>query len=258
MSTQPEPVALEAHGSSRSSARGRGRPCAARRRHHRRRRRVRRDHGPVRLGQEHAPAHPRRARPARRQAPSTIHGRRYDDLDDRALTRLRGEVFGFVFQFFNLLPTLTAAENVAAAGARRRRAPARRTPSASDELLALVGLERARRAPAVGAVRRRAAAGRDRPRAAAAPAGAARRRADRQPRLRRRRGRAAAAAPARRRRADRRHGHARRRRGRRSPTASCSCATARSRARSRAATASASADALRVVQAAAYAGRAAS
>ncbi|HYF25985.1 MAG TPA: ABC transporter ATP-binding protein [Baekduia sp.] len=41
-----------------------------------------------------------------------IRGRRYDDLDDRALTKLRGEVFGFVFQFFNLLPTLSAAENV--------------------------------------------------------------------------------------------------------------------------------------------------
>ncbi|MGE0067576.1 MAG: ABC transporter ATP-binding protein [Solirubrobacterales bacterium] len=41
-----------------------------------------------------------------------IDGRRYDDLSDRELTSLRGEVFGFVFQFFNLLPTLTAAENV--------------------------------------------------------------------------------------------------------------------------------------------------
>jgi putative ABC transport system ATP-binding protein len=42
----------------------------------------------------------------------SISGRRYDNLPDRELTRLRGEVFGFVFQFFNLLPTLTAAENV--------------------------------------------------------------------------------------------------------------------------------------------------
>jgi putative ABC transport system ATP-binding protein len=41
-----------------------------------------------------------------------IDARRYDDLSDRELTTLRGEVFGFVFQFFNLLPTLTAAENV--------------------------------------------------------------------------------------------------------------------------------------------------
>ena len=42
----------------------------------------------------------------------SISGRRYDNLSDRELTQLRGEVFGFVFQFFNLLPTLTAAENV--------------------------------------------------------------------------------------------------------------------------------------------------
>jgi putative ABC transport system ATP-binding protein len=68
-----------------------------------------------------------------------IHGRRYDNLDDRALTRLRGEVFGFVFQFFNLLPSLTAAENVllpALVAGERPRDHAERT----DELLALVGL----------------------------------------------------------------------------------------------------------------------
>jgi putative ABC transport system ATP-binding protein len=33
-------------------------------------------------------------------------------LDDSALARLRGEKIGFVFQFFNLYPTLTARENV--------------------------------------------------------------------------------------------------------------------------------------------------
>jgi putative ABC transport system ATP-binding protein len=33
-------------------------------------------------------------------------------LDDRALTRLRRERIGFVFQSFNLVPTLTAEENI--------------------------------------------------------------------------------------------------------------------------------------------------
>jgi putative ABC transport system ATP-binding protein len=68
-----------------------------------------------------------------------IHGRRYDDLDDRALTRLRGEVFGFVFQFFNLLPTLTAAENVLLPALVAGENP-RRHGERVDELLALVGL----------------------------------------------------------------------------------------------------------------------
>jgi len=76
-----------------------------------------------------------------------IHGRRYDDLDDRALTRLRGEVFGFVFQFFNLLPTLTAAENVLLP-ALVAGEPPRDHAERVDELLALVGLgERAGHVP---------------------------------------------------------------------------------------------------------------
>ncbi|HET7121762.1 MAG TPA: ABC transporter ATP-binding protein [Solirubrobacterales bacterium] len=68
-----------------------------------------------------------------------IGGRRYDNLSDRELTELRGDVFGFVFQFFNLLPTLTAAENVllpALVNGERPSKYARRV----DELLELVGL----------------------------------------------------------------------------------------------------------------------
>ena len=34
-------------------------------------------------------------------------------LNERKLTRIRNEKIGFVFQFFNLIPTLTALENVA-------------------------------------------------------------------------------------------------------------------------------------------------
>lgn len=42
-----------------------------------------------------------------------IDGQITSDLDDQALTRLRRERIGTIFQFFNLLPTLSIAENVA-------------------------------------------------------------------------------------------------------------------------------------------------
>jgi putative ABC transport system ATP-binding protein len=41
-----------------------------------------------------------------------IDGRSLASLDDDSLTKLRRERVGFVFQFFNLLPTLTVGENV--------------------------------------------------------------------------------------------------------------------------------------------------
>jgi putative ABC transport system ATP-binding protein len=41
-----------------------------------------------------------------------IAGQRYDGLDEAELTRLRRDRIGFVFQFFNLLPALSAEENV--------------------------------------------------------------------------------------------------------------------------------------------------
>ena len=52
-------------------------------------------------------------------------GRRIDVLSDRERTLLRRDAFGFVFQFGQLVPELTAAENVAARlmlGGRSRRA----------------------------------------------------------------------------------------------------------------------------------------
>lgn len=41
-----------------------------------------------------------------------IDGREITSLDDRGLTLLRREMIGIVFQFFNLMPTLTVMENV--------------------------------------------------------------------------------------------------------------------------------------------------
>jgi putative ABC transport system ATP-binding protein len=42
----------------------------------------------------------------------TIAGTEITDLNDGQLTRLRREHIGFIFQFFNLLPMLTAKENI--------------------------------------------------------------------------------------------------------------------------------------------------
>jgi putative ABC transport system ATP-binding protein len=45
-----------------------------------------------------------------------LEGARVDKLRDRDLARMRGSSVGFVFQGFNLLPTMTAHENTALAG----------------------------------------------------------------------------------------------------------------------------------------------
>ena len=42
----------------------------------------------------------------------TIGGTEITSLDEDALARLRGEKIGFVFQFFHLVPSLTAKENI--------------------------------------------------------------------------------------------------------------------------------------------------
>ena len=64
-------------------------------------------------------------------------------LDDRGLTAYRRESVGFVFQFYNLIPSLTARENVALV------TDITRDPMAPEEALDLVGLaERANHFPA--------------------------------------------------------------------------------------------------------------
>jgi putative ABC transport system ATP-binding protein len=60
-------------------------------------------------------------------------------LDDRRLTRLRRDRIGFVFQQFNLIPTLTAAENIELPMRLARRRPDR---AWLDEVVATVGLGR--------------------------------------------------------------------------------------------------------------------
>src|SRR6266566_8269859 len=77
-----------------------------------------------------------------------LGGRRYDGLGDGELTKLRRDKIGFVFQFFNLLPSLSAEENVllpALIAGRRDDASRER----AKELLDRVGLaERASHLPA--------------------------------------------------------------------------------------------------------------
>jgi len=69
----------------------------------------------------------------------SLAGERYDGLGDAGLTRLRRDRIGFVFQFFNLLPALSAEENVLLPGliAGRRDDATRRR---GRELLDRVGL----------------------------------------------------------------------------------------------------------------------
>ncbi|MGI8512174.1 MAG: ABC transporter ATP-binding protein, partial [Solirubrobacteraceae bacterium] len=46
------------------------------------------------------------------QGTVVIDGQDITTLDDKHLTELRRETFGFIFQFFNLLPVLDARENI--------------------------------------------------------------------------------------------------------------------------------------------------
>ncbi|HEX6047896.1 MAG TPA: ABC transporter ATP-binding protein [Gemmatimonadaceae bacterium] len=67
----------------------------------------------------------------------TVAGVDIDGLDDTALTKLRRDHIGFIFQFFNLLPMLTAAENIVLP---LRLAGGRPDPQWFEELVEKVGL----------------------------------------------------------------------------------------------------------------------
>jgi ABC-type lipoprotein export system ATPase subunit len=76
-----------------------------------------------------------------------IDGHSLPKLSDDGLTRLRRDKIGFIFQFFNLLPSLTCIENVALP-LHLRGWPRRQAVDRALELLALVQLEgRARHKP---------------------------------------------------------------------------------------------------------------
>jgi putative ABC transport system ATP-binding protein len=69
-----------------------------------------------------------------------LDGTELTGLGDDALTRVRRDKIGFIFQFFNLLPTLSAFDNVALPMRLRRRAPAS-VRATAEQFLELVGLK---------------------------------------------------------------------------------------------------------------------
>jgi len=68
-----------------------------------------------------------------------IDGRAIASLSDDELTRLRRDKIGFIFQFFNLLPSLNCAENVALP-LHLKGLPRNKTTARAKELLDLVQL----------------------------------------------------------------------------------------------------------------------
>ena len=111
-----------------------------------------RDHGPERLRQDDAPQLPLRARRDRRRRRRVIEGVSLNEMSDRQRTDYRARRMGFIFQFYNLMPVLSAVENVelpllvsrVGAGEARRRALA---------ALELVGLRKPRESPSRRALR---------------------------------------------------------------------------------------------------------
>jgi ABC-type lipoprotein export system ATPase subunit len=68
-----------------------------------------------------------------------IEGEKLGELSDDDLTRVRRDKIGFVFQFFNLLPTLNALENVALP-LHLRKWPRKKIEERAKELLEMVQL----------------------------------------------------------------------------------------------------------------------
>ncbi|RJQ50915.1 MAG: ABC transporter ATP-binding protein [Actinobacteria bacterium] len=68
-----------------------------------------------------------------------LAGRRVDDLRNGELTKIRSEEIGFIFQGFNLVPTMTALENVALA-AEYAGTPRKQAARLARRMLEKVGL----------------------------------------------------------------------------------------------------------------------
>jgi putative ABC transport system ATP-binding protein len=69
-----------------------------------------------------------------------VDGHEVQDLTQKMLTRYRQDHIGFVFQFFNLIPNLTARENVEFVLEYVMSLPHREVHSRAEELLSKVGL----------------------------------------------------------------------------------------------------------------------
>lgn len=67
-----------------------------------------------------------------------VAGQKVSEMNDKQLSTYRADVIGFIFQFYNLLPSLTAYENIALTKSIVKNA------RDADELLRLVGLEHCR------------------------------------------------------------------------------------------------------------------
>ena len=185
-----------AHDSRRRELRGRAR-------------RDGRDRRRLGLGQDDAAGTARGSRSADARAKYGSAIRALNGLSEDARAALRRRWLGFVFQSFQLLPALTALENVMLPLELAGRATTPRRARAN--WLARVGLPGAADALSEAALRRRAAARRDRARLLRRAEGADGRRADRQSRSRdRRRGRRPDVPPESRARHDAAPRHARR------------------------------------------------
>src|ERR1700729_94305 len=78
----------------------------------------------------------------------TVNGSRLDQMTEEQLAVWRGRTIGIVFQFFQLMPTLTAAENATLPLDLARLGPARERKATASHHLATVGLaDRGHRLP---------------------------------------------------------------------------------------------------------------